>query len=73
MKTQMDREIEHLAEIVDRCMNLCDAQWNGVRCTLPANHNATDGHKFPVEFWQAIALLDGQGTSVNICHRYKNP
>lgn len=72
MKTQMDREIEHLGNLVDRCMNLCIAEWNGVRCTLPANHEPADGHKFPIEFWQALALLEDSRVNINSCHEYKN-
>jgi len=73
MKTRMDREIEHLGNIVERCMNLCRAEWNGVRCTLPANHQPADGHKFPVEFWQALALLGDNRTVKNISLDYRNP
>ena len=73
MKTQMDREIEQLGKIVDRCMNLCNAEWNGVRCTLPAMHEPDEGHKFPVEFWQAVALLGDSRANVTICLDYKNP
>ena len=30
-------------------MNLCNATWNGMPCTLPANHSV-EPHKFRVEF-----------------------
>ena len=72
MKTRMDREIEHLGNIVERCLNLCNAEWNDVRCTLPANHEPAGGHKFPIEFWHTLSLLEIR-TNVNICHHYKNP
>jgi len=54
-------------------MNLCNAEWNGVRCTLPAMHEPDEGHKFPVEFWQAVALLGDSRANVTICLDYKNP
>jgi|HubBroStandDraft_3_1064219.scaffolds.fasta_scaffold2938538_1 hypothetical protein len=59
MKTRLDREIEQLENIVERCLDLCHAEWNGVRCTLPANHEPAESHKFPVQFRQALALLGG--------------
>lgn len=48
MKTQLDLEIERLASIVERCLGLCDATQNSMRCTRPANHEPADAHKFPV-------------------------
>jgi len=56
-KTRLDREIEQLGNIVEKSLNLCDAEWNGVRCTLPANHEPAQRHRFPVEFQEALALL----------------
>lgn len=59
MATRLDQKIEQLGKIVDRCMDLCDASWNGVRCTLPANHLPAERHRFPVHFLQALELLAG--------------
>jgi hypothetical protein len=59
MATRLDQKIEQLGKIVDRCMDLCDATWNGVRCTLPASHQPAERHLFPVEFLQALQLLGG--------------
>jgi hypothetical protein len=66
MKTRLDREIEHLGNIVDRCLNLCRAEWNGVRCKLPADHEPAERHKFPVEFRQALALLGGSTVEASL-------
>jgi len=59
MATRLDQKIEQLGRIVDRCMHLCDATWNGVRCTLPASHQPAERHRFPVEFLQALQVLGG--------------
>jgi len=59
MATRLDEKIEQLGRIVDRCMHLCDATWNGVRWTLPASHQPAERHRFPVEFLQAPQLLAG--------------
>jgi hypothetical protein len=48
MATWLDRQIEQLKSRVERCMNLCNATWNGMPCTLPANHSVQP-HKFRVE------------------------
>lgn len=50
MATRLDKEIEQLEKIVERCMNLCSATWDGIRCSLPANHEPTNSHRFPIEF-----------------------
>lgn len=47
MKTHLDLEIERLASIVEKCLGLCNATWNNMRCTRPANHEPADSHKFP--------------------------
>ena len=65
MKTRLDQEIEKLGSIVEKCLDLCNATWNGVRCTLPANHEPKERHKFPVEFRQALTLLGGGGISID--------
>lgn len=57
MATRLDKEIEQIGNIVDRCMGLCQAEWNGVRCILPANHEPAGRHKYPVEFRHALQLL----------------
>ena len=49
MAMRLDQEIEQLEKIVERCLNLCNATWDGIRCTLPANHEPTHSHKFPIE------------------------
>ncbi len=59
MATRLDQKIEQLGRIVDKCMHLCDATWNGVRCSLPASHNPAERHRFPVEFLEALQLLAG--------------
>ena len=50
MATRLDQEIEQLEKIVEKCLNRCDAMWDGIRCTLAANHEPTDSHQFPIEF-----------------------
>ena len=72
MKTRLDREIEQLGKIVDRCMGLCTAEWDGVRCALPANHEPAEGHKFPIEFRQAISLIETSGRQ-SAQTTYNNP
>lgn len=52
MTTWLDRQIEQLESCVERCLNLCNATWNGMRCTLPADHS-TKQHRFPAEFLSA--------------------
>jgi hypothetical protein len=59
MATRLDQKIEQLGRIVDKCMHLCDATWNGVRCTLPASHQPAERHRFPVDFLQALHVLGG--------------
>jgi hypothetical protein len=59
MATRLDQKIEQLGRIVDQCMHLCDATWNGVRCTLPASHQPGERHRFPVKFLQALQMLAG--------------
>jgi hypothetical protein len=46
----LDQEIEQLEKIVENCLNRCNAMWDGSRCTLAANHEPTNSHKFPIEF-----------------------
>jgi hypothetical protein len=48
--TRLDQEIEQLEKIVEKCLNRCNAMWDGIRCTLTANHEPTNSHKFPIEF-----------------------
>jgi len=48
--TRLDQEIEQLEKIVEKCLNRCNAMWDGIRCTLAANHEPTNSHKFPIEF-----------------------
>lgn len=62
MATRLDQQIEQLGRIVEKCLDLCDATWNGVRCTLPVNHQPAERHRFPVEFLQAVQLLAGGGS-----------
>jgi hypothetical protein len=52
MITRLDQQIEQLEDMVEKCLILCNATWNGVRCTLPANHERTKPYKFPIEFLQ---------------------
>jgi hypothetical protein len=50
MATFLDQQIEQLENIVERCLNLCKVTWNGVRCTLPANHEETEPHRFQTQY-----------------------
>jgi hypothetical protein len=50
MATRLDRQIEELGNIVEKRLNLCKATWNGLRCTLPANHETVEPHRFPIAF-----------------------
>jgi hypothetical protein len=50
MATHLDQQIELLEDMVERHLDLCDAAWNGTRCTLPRNHEQTVPHKFSIEF-----------------------
>jgi hypothetical protein len=50
MATRLDQQIELLEDIVERHLDLCEAAWNGIRCTLPRNHEQTAPHKFSIEF-----------------------
>jgi hypothetical protein len=52
MATRLDQQIEQLGIIVEKCLNLCRAMWQGIGCTLPANHASTDPHEFPAQFLQ---------------------
>ncbi len=48
MATTLDRRIEQLEKIVEARLDLCKMTWNGIRCTLPANHDQTEPHNFRV-------------------------
>jgi hypothetical protein len=50
MATTLDRQIEQLEKIVEAHLDFCNATWNGIRCTLPANHKQTEPHNFPIDF-----------------------
>ena len=50
MATRLDQQIELLENIVERHLDLCEAAWNGTRCTLPRNHEQTVPHKFLIEY-----------------------
>jgi hypothetical protein len=52
MATRLDRQIEELVNIVEYRLNLCTMTRNGIRCTLPANHEKVEPHFFPIEFLQ---------------------
>jgi hypothetical protein len=39
-----------LGIIVEKCLNLCKATWQGMGCTLPANHDPSAPHKFQAKF-----------------------
>lgn len=52
MATRLDRQIGELLDIVEYHLNLCKMTWNGIRCTLPANHEQAEPHFFPIEFLQ---------------------
>jgi hypothetical protein len=54
--TRLDQEIEQLGKIVEKCLNRCNATWDGIRCTLAANHEPTDCHQFPIEFLLTSSL-----------------
>src|SRR5262249_32958606 len=34
--------------IVEKRLDLCQETWHGIRCTLPANHEPAEPHRFPV-------------------------
>lgn len=48
MSTKLDQQIEQLEKIVEARLNLCKVAWNGARCTLPANHDRDEAHRFDV-------------------------
>jgi len=56
MATRLDQEIEQLENIVEALLDLCKVTWNGIRCTLPSNHEPTEPHKFPIEFLRKSGL-----------------
>jgi hypothetical protein len=55
MTTRLDRQIEELELIVERLLGLCPVTWNGIRCTLPANHAPTESHSFAIDFLPSSA------------------
>jgi hypothetical protein len=61
MITRLDQQIEQLENIVERRLDLCKATWNGTRCTLPANHEPAELHKFPLEFSTDAEFAGGTG------------
>lgn len=68
MATRLDQEIEQLENIVEKCLDLCKAMWNGIRCTLPANHERTEPHKFPVKFLNRPKLQRAIGKATLYIH-----
>ena len=50
MAKRLDQQIEQLESIVEKCLDLCRVTCNGLRCTLPAQHEPTKPHKFGREF-----------------------
>ena len=46
MSTKLDQLIEQLEKMVETRLNLCKVTWNGARCTLPANHDKDEPHRF---------------------------
>jgi hypothetical protein len=46
MSTRLDQQIEQLEKLVEARLNLCKVTWNGTRCTLPANHDRDEAHRF---------------------------
>jgi uncharacterized damage-inducible protein DinB len=69
MATHWDQEIEQLEHIVEKCLDLCHATWNGTRCTLPANHESTQPHKFPIEFRRAPDVPTGEAARTTLMGR----
>jgi hypothetical protein len=65
MATRLDQQIEQLENIVEARLNLCQATWYGIRCTLPRNHTPTDPHRFPIEFSPDIDLSAHGGAIAN--------
>jgi len=49
MTMWLDQKIAQLEEIVETCLALCSATQNGKRCTLPANHDPAQPHRFAAE------------------------
>jgi hypothetical protein len=47
MATRLDQRIEQLEIIVEKCLDLCNVTCNGLRCTLPAQHEPTKLRKIP--------------------------
>ncbi len=47
---RLGQKIEQLERVVENHLDLCKVTWNGMRCTLPANHELAETHKFAVEF-----------------------
>jgi hypothetical protein len=70
MATRLDRQIEELEHIVEERLNLCKVTWNVTRCTLPANHDQTESHQFPIEFLQTRsnnAVHSGRARRREVC------
>jgi hypothetical protein len=44
--TSLDQKIAELEKIVEQRLELCRATWNGLRCTLPADHLPEEPHTF---------------------------
>ena len=50
MATRLDQQIEHLENLVEKCLDLCKVTCNGIPCILPAKHEPTMPHRFRWEF-----------------------
>ena len=58
MATRLDQQIELLGNIVDQRLDLCSESYNGMRCTLAANHSPREAHSFAVNT-PAASYLEG--------------
>ena len=69
MATRLEQDIEELAQIVERCLGLCDATRNGIRCSLPANH----GPAQPCRFLVFDSDVSGEGRDRDSSEKGRGP